>query len=183
VGSSGETASTGYSASFDTVGLPYTSAATSIPNQHQHPNRTSSVTYSAPSEILFSDHEQSLRSNGSAVDLTGYAYTDSGGSSIRRGSGSSSQTSSVTGVGSTLSNGQSYISADQTEDSTARAQVHHHHHHQQSPQHSDHHHQSHIATAVPGGTAATSYLSETPGGSGPGSVHAESRRATVGGRR
>lgn len=179
-----------YSASFDTSGLPYSSATTHIANHQGHPNRTTSVTYSASGESLFQEHDQNLRSHNSAVDLSAYAYTDSGGSSIRRGSGSSSQTSSGTGTGtgSSLSSGQAYTTTDPGDDQMAQGQVHHHHQQQQqqqqqSPESSHHHpHLGQVTATVASGTATSTYLPEAAGVSGVGGIHADNRGTIVGAR-
>lgn len=158
-------AAAGYSNGFDTSGLPYSSAM-ALPTHHHHhtphnhiqhhPARTGSVpssSYSTAAESLFSEHDHGLRSHGSTVvDLTGYAYADSGvgqgASSLRRGSRSSSQTSSGTGTGSSLRSSQTgYVQTEnqqqqqqQQTDEPVAAHV-HPHQHQQHQNGLQHHHQ------------------------------------------
>lgn len=67
-----------------------------------HSSRTDSEAYSPDAESIFAEHEQGLRSHGSAIDLNAYTYTtggtDSGPSSIRRGSASSGCPTSTRGT-------------------------------------------------------------------------------------
>jgi hypothetical protein len=207
-----------YANSFDTSGLPYSSSAAVSLQTHagsdHHSSRTNSESYSPDTESIFTEHEQSLRSQGSAVDLNVYTYsgTDSGPSSLRRGSAasgcptlvsSSSGSGSGSGSGGTCNSSKGASSTASSQSSMADS---HHSQQQQhiyvpansiqgsTPSHHSHHHQLPLVattggpSAVSGGTAsATSYLADSnassPSGTGCGHAHADTRRATVGGRR
>lgn len=188
-------ASSSYGGSFDATGLPYNTSTTSLQAHNDHTSRTTSEAYSPDTDSIFTEHEHSLRSQGSAIDL--HTYTYGGGepaaSSLRRASAASggpasgssslgpnnSKGSTSSGSGSSVANSHhGYMSMTAIHDSASN---------------SHHHHVPLAATAVvPGGTASAAYLSESSSSSGSrstaticnGSVNGgETRRATVGGRR
>lgn len=199
-------ASSNYGSSFDASGLSYNSSTTSLQTHNTQGSRTNSETYSPDTDSIFTEHEHSLRSQGSAVDLHAYTYggADSGGSSFRRGSapsgapapasgshGASSANGISTSKGSTSSSGGSSTGGVATSCSHHQTFMIGTIHDSSSSAHHHHHVPLAATAAVPGATAVAGYLPESSGASSShsnpaisnGRVHGDTRRAAVGGRR
>lgn len=193
-------ASSSYGGSFDTSGLPYNSSTTSLQTQATQTSRTNSEAYSPDTDSIFTEHEHSLRSQGSAVDLHAYTYSGSehGGRSLRRGSAASGGLASASSShgGNTGSGGKGSTSSSSNSSSSSVANIHHGymnlssiHDSTSNPHH--HHVQLAATAAVSGGTPSAAYLAESPvstGGDGSattcsGRAHRDARRGPVGGRR
>lgn len=192
-------ASSSYGGSFDTSSLPYNSSTTSLQTQATQSSRTKSEAYSPDTDSIFTEHEHSLRSQGSAVDLHAYTYSGSepGGRSLRRGSAASGGLASASSShGGNTSNGGKGSTSSSSSSSSSVANIHHGymnlssiHDSTSNPHH--HHVQLAATAAVSGGTPSAAYLAESPvstGGDGSpttcsGRVHRDARRGPVGGRR
>jgi hypothetical protein len=197
-----EMASSSYGSSFDTSGLSYSSSATSLQAHNDHSS------HSPDSDSIFTEHEHSLRSQGSVVDLHTYTYGggESAVGSLRRGSAASGGPVSGSGSNDGNNNGGSKGGTSggggRSSSSVSVASNHHGYmpvrsvHDSASSSH-HHHHQLPLAThgstnVVSGGTASTAYLPESsassgghnnPGGICNGSMHGDTRRAALGCRR
>ncbi|KAB5554468.1 hypothetical protein GE09DRAFT_1221968 [Coniochaeta sp. 2T2.1] len=180
--------SSSYGGSFDTV-LPYNSSTTTLQTQTTQGSRTNSEAYSPHADSIFTEHEHSLRSQGSAVDLHAYTYgaAELGGSSLRRGSAAASGgpaaatgnhvVNSSTGTSGKGSTGTTSGSGNSSSGGVVTGSHNHHSYMAMGPIHDSasnpHHHQHHhvplaaaAAAAVSGGTATASYLAKSPSATG-----------------
>lgn len=187
-------ASSSYGGSFDGSGLPYNCSTTSLQSHTSQASRTECEAYSPDTDSIFTEHEHSLRSQGSAVELHTYTYGggESGGSSLRRGSASSggpaSASSSHRGNTSSGSKGSTSSSG-----SSSVANVHHGYLSMGSLHDSaSNPHQHHIplaaTAAVSRSTASPAFLVDPDSTSVHstatlcnGKAHGDARRAAVGG--
>lgn len=195
-------ASSSYSGSFDTSSLPYNSSTTSLQTHNTHGSRTNSETYSADANSIFTEHEHSLRSQGSAVDLHTYTYGggEPGASSLRRTSAASGGPTSGSSShgGNNVNSGGSKGSTSSSSSGGGGVATTHHSYMAMSSMHdsasnSHHHHGLPLAAtaSVSGATGSAAYLAESSGASGGhssanicnGRAHGDTRRAAVGGRR
>jgi hypothetical protein len=201
-------ASSSYGHSYDTSGLTYSLPQTSLHAHSTQSSRSDREACSPEGESIFAEHEHSLRSQGSAVELQTYTYgggAESSGSSIQHGpaaisgtggDGSASANGSHTDHGSSDGRGRSGTSGSSSVG--GRSGSHHPYmaiHDSASSQHHHQHHHHHVplaaTAAVSGSTACAPYLDDpsgTTGGHGNTAacnirMHGDARRAAVGGGR